>query len=484
MKLVNIFLLIIFGLAYFLRAKTFLDVDFGWGIRLGEIILKSGFPKTDPFSYTMSNYMYADHEWLTHVAMAKLYPLVGYTGLAIIFTLIAIGTILIMIWNSNARFIPVQILFVCAVLLSYFGIRSQVITWLFFAFLCKCTLNRGWWKKFRFFIPVLFLLWANLHGGFIVGLIVLLLTVLKSRKITDVLIVLVSILATLVTPYGLKLWQEIWLSIIDSHIRFFILEWRPIIFAITSITLLVLAYCWAFILHYRKKYAKHEILLFVLLFVAAFSSARNIPLFVIYALILTQKGIDNFISDVRINKIRLARFNLFYIVFFTLVSFLALIQLWGDYNATKAMSEDRYYPNLAIGYLTNHLPKGQIFSIYEWGGYLDWKLSQKKVFIDGRMASWRQKSSNLESGYILGEYTSLLLSQTSTSKVFEKYKVDTLLLPRSWFEEKSKNYTRNYTFKFIEEIKKNKFEKVYQDNVALIFTKKIHSSTAASLEKE
>src|SRR3989344_8844483 len=88
-------------LIYFLKAKIFLDPDFGWSLRLGELILKSGIPNKDPFSYTMPSYPYVDYEWLTHVTMAKLYSLSGYTGLALIFTLFAIITILVCIRGTN-----------------------------------------------------------------------------------------------------------------------------------------------------------------------------------------------------------------------------------------------------------------------------------------------------------------------------------------------------------------------------------------------
>ncbi|OGK24904.1 hypothetical protein A3D76_01020 [Candidatus Roizmanbacteria bacterium RIFCSPHIGHO2_02_FULL_37_9b] len=484
LKLISLLLLIIYATVFLIRAKIYLDSDFGWGLRLGEIILKSGFPTSDPFSYTMPSYAYADHEWLIHIGMAKLYSLTGYTGLALIFTLIAIGAILVVVWNSDFRFMPIQILFAGLVLLSYFGIRSQVITWLFFAVLCRSILDKKWWDKYKFFLPLLFLFWANLHGGFIIGLIVLVVITIKRRKIPEILILLISILVTLVNPYGLGLWKEVWIFVKDPYIRFFILEWRSIVFAITSVELLSVAYCWAFILHYRKKYEKHEILLAVLLFLAAFSSTRNFPLFLIYALILIRKGIANFVSDIAVNRLRISRFKTFWIIFFALTSFLALIQLWGDYEAGKSLSEDSYYPRLAVNYLTNHLPKGQIFSSYDWGGYLIWKLPQKRVFIDGRMSSMRQKNRAGESDYIFGEYMSLITSKTSLVKVFEKYKVDTVLLPRSWKDEKSKDIMQIYVSKFIKKLKNNNFKEIYQDRVAIIFTKKIPSSTAASWEEE
>src|SRR3989344_1546336 len=184
-------------LIYFLKAKIFLDPDFGWSLRLGELILKSGIPNKDPFSYTMPSYPYVDYEWLTHLGMMKIYPLFGYAGLALIFTIIATSAILISIWGTNIKFIPLQILFASAVLFSYFGIRSQVITWLFFALVCKIALDLKLWKKYKYFFPFLFLLWANMHGGFIAGLLVLVIINLMKRDYKNLVITAITVLATL-----------------------------------------------------------------------------------------------------------------------------------------------------------------------------------------------------------------------------------------------------------------------------------------------
>lgn len=469
-NLVSAVLLGLSFLIYFFRAKIFLDPDFGWGLRIGELILKNGIPNKDPFSYTMPSYPYVDYEWLTHVVMAKLYSLSGFAGLALIFTLFSIITILICVWGADRRFIPLHILFVSATLFSYFGVRSQVITWLFFAILTRVVLDEIWWIKFKYFIPILFWFWANMHGGFIAGLVVLFVATVQKRKSRNIVIMLLSILITLLNPYGLRLWREIWISTTDLPIRFFVIEWRPIFFSVTAIALLSIAYSLAFIMHYRKKYKVYEILLFVLMFIAAFSSARNIPLFMIYAFILMKKGIGNFMLEVGNNRQNLFRFRLLYTFFFIVVSVLVLFEMKGDYLAAITRSEDKYYPRQAINYLSSNIPKGQIFSSYEWGGYLDWKFPQKKVFIDGRMASWRQKPSNLESGYIFGENNSLLLLKLSLPKIFKKYHIDTVLLPRTWLVERKKDSTWEIVSEFVKELKKSRFREVYQDQVAIVYS--------------
>src|SRR5690606_15387227 len=62
--------------------------------------------------------------------------------------------------------------------------------------------------------PVLFVLWANLHGGWIVGLGVAAAwsagRIIESNDWRSALPVGLSVIATLATPYGLDLWLFIW----------------------------------------------------------------------------------------------------------------------------------------------------------------------------------------------------------------------------------------------------------------------------------
>src|SRR3989344_3809486 len=100
---------------------------------MGEIIEKTGIPKTDPISYTMSSYPFVDHEWLTNGILAKLYPIIGTVGLAIFFAFLAMSSLLFRTVVSKWAFVP----FVLAgtIFMSFTGIRTQVITWLLFSIL-------------------------------------------------------------------------------------------------------------------------------------------------------------------------------------------------------------------------------------------------------------------------------------------------------------------------------------------------------------
>ena len=214
---------------FFIRGFLFLDPDFGWRLRIGKIILASGVPKTDPFSYTMPSFPYVDHAWLVSTAIGLIYPIGGMFILSIIFTLITILALLTRTLAAKDRNIekyslikgkawfitsPVFILS-ASIFLPYFLVRAQVITWLILAIVLNIILNRKIYEKFKFFLPLIFVAWVNLHGGFISGLtslfIVIVVKMLRSKKvdIKDLLVLFLSGVATLINPYGLGDWREV-----------------------------------------------------------------------------------------------------------------------------------------------------------------------------------------------------------------------------------------------------------------------------------
>src|ERR1700682_2613710 len=135
--------------------------------------MHSGLPQLDPFSYTMSSYHFIDHEWLTDIFLAKIFPLVGFWGLGAIFTCLALLTVGFVLNFTYSDLMLVPTLLVSLLLLYYGGTRAQVITWFFLGLLFWIIFINQGWPRLKYLLPVLFFLWANLHGGFVIGLIVL-----------------------------------------------------------------------------------------------------------------------------------------------------------------------------------------------------------------------------------------------------------------------------------------------------------------------
>ena len=153
-------------------------------------------------------------------------------------------------------------------------------------------------------------------------------------------------------------------------------------------------------------------------------------------------------------------------------------QLAHSYAFSLRFREEIFYPKKAAIYLKDHMPEGRIFSEYGWGGYLIWKLPEKKVFIDGRMPSWREDRNAAEGAQgAIDDYAAIVTGREDNQTHFDKYGIDTVL----W----SKSHSETFLEKFVESVyeplmhKKNSFDiiqalendgwkKIYEDEVSVI----------------
>src|SRR3989344_2019952 len=89
--------LVMAGVVMWMLGIYRLDPDFGWHLKVGEILLTEGIPATDPFSYTMPSFPWVDHGRVTDMAMAWLYPRVGMTGLAGLAAVVVLAAVVIVV---------------------------------------------------------------------------------------------------------------------------------------------------------------------------------------------------------------------------------------------------------------------------------------------------------------------------------------------------------------------------------------------------
>src|SRR6185437_5798658 len=382
------------------KEYAYLDPDLGWHIRMGEYILAHGLPKTDPLSYTMPNYPIVDMEWVTNIFFAFLYKNFTVLALNVLVTIFCFTTIFVQIQKKYLlwSFLPAFLSF--AVLFEFFGIRTQVISWLFFSLLIRVVYDTSLWQKYRYLVPVFMLIWANMHGSFMLGNFVLGLygsSLIISKKATtvDLLLIVVSIAATLLNPYGFRLWHEVWVQSTDESLHLLNGEWMPIIFDFNLAEGIYFLAFFLLICRYYKKITSFNLFLALLLFAAGCSSIRQIPFFVIASLPLIAQSLSYLNNDAKRYPYGEVRLQKAYSVFLTFIIILSIFLIIKNMNSRIYYSLDELYPTHAVAYLRTHLPKENLLSVVEWGGYLDLSLPQKKIFIDGRMDNWRLTNARL-----------------------------------------------------------------------------------------
>ena len=153
------------------------DPDFWWHLRAGQLILAhGGLLGTDPFTFTVPGHSWTMHEWLTEVSYAVLQ---SATGLGVIVLLLSLITwcgiaclgLRASLRHPNRFVLGIGLLLITVAGYPIWGPRVQMVTFCFAALtllLVERHLVRG--GRLVWLLVPLYLLWSNLHSGFIIGL--------------------------------------------------------------------------------------------------------------------------------------------------------------------------------------------------------------------------------------------------------------------------------------------------------------------------
>lgn len=467
--------ILLFAISLFFGSVS-IDPDFGWRLRLGNDILAHGIPKTDPYTYSMPSFAFIDHEWLIHSGMALAHTMSGYFGLAIASAILFTTTVVFATRRFERHWIAAHALLLGASLLHHYAVKPQIISWLFTGILMTMLMDTRWKSRWRYFAPLLLLLWANLHGGFIVGLglcTLKLISELWTERKWDARMIgvfVVTVGAALLNPYGPRLFEEIIRTGSDARLRTQILEWTPQFLYFNLSSFFLTAWVLTIFIRQFKHTTLFEKLTMILLLIFGFSSSRNFPLWAVAAMPITARLLAVFIKTTGKNKEMRARMTKLAYGFALFVTLILAFELFFLYKEMSSYSEANRYPAHAIEFLKKNDRQGNILTAYEWGGYMLWKYPEKKVFIDGRMPSWRQNitSKPTESADALGEYMSFLAQKKPMTPFLKKYHITTILLPQSMFKSKNKDNAKSVAL-FKRKLEAAGYNIVYRDTVSLIY---------------
>jgi hypothetical protein len=150
------------------------DGDPLWALATGKwIIAHRAVPNVDPFSWTALGKPWVAHEWGFDVLMYLLASLAGYYGLMLLTWagLAGFYTFLWLLCRQEGKSTPATVM-VFTIAASFSGLfvmaRPQVFSYFFFAGFLYILIRR---PDRRWILPVMTLLWANLHASVVLGVI-------------------------------------------------------------------------------------------------------------------------------------------------------------------------------------------------------------------------------------------------------------------------------------------------------------------------
>ncbi|MDD5605873.1 MAG: hypothetical protein PHR51_00885 [Patescibacteria group bacterium] len=404
-------------------ARPLLDPDFGWHLRSGIDLLRNlSVPKFDSYAYTLPNWPWVNHEWLADGLVAFIYQNLGALTLILGFAVL-IAFIFLLAASLNRVELKYKIIAgLIAVLaaLPIVGVRMQVLTllgmaltmWLIYRYR-RGEVKHLWW------IPIIFLAWANLHGGFMIGLVILALffitelakfwlhqtrpaiynklriveDTLSARKLKHLLgISILSGLATLINPYGWGLYLDFYKLFINPFAISHISEWQPVTVD-NAISINFFIYLAVFVvvmfLAYRKVEPTRWVLTLVFLYLS-FLYWRNMPFFMVMSVGFFAEIIQTHTALVFDNVVR----NKTVVTIVTVVVAVLVAQRIADV-VPKALDANLNfkaggYPIDAVNWIKANPDKigTKMFNEYGQGGFLVWQYPEQQVFVDGRMPFW------------------------------------------------------------------------------------------------
>jgi hypothetical protein len=381
----------------YLFSVKLVDPDIWGHLKFGQDIFTTlSVPRYDIYSYSSYGVHWLDHEWLSELIFYLIFKFGGSVGLVlfqyfmgIVVTFIVCKHLFI---NTKSNYLRIIFVALSLPLISCgFAIRPQIFTYVFFTLLLS--LIEGYEKNQRplrlCFIPLIFLFWVNLHGGFIAGLVLFFLYCLfklfsgKQTKLFAI-ILLFSIAATFINPYGARVWDFILKAVSKS--RLYITEWRRVDFSAEYLNYFILvAIIILGLVFSRIRRSEYKILFLLAAIYFSFQYNRHVTLFAIVVLMYLPEYLDSFLGNwfLRLEKRYSPR--ILDICFICLAACFILATFNRQKNVFRIEVSNNMYPVEAVSFLKINNISGNIFCDFNWAQMCIRELSpMNRVFLDGR----------------------------------------------------------------------------------------------------
>ena len=378
------------------------DPDMWWHLKTGQYIWEHrAMPLPDPFAYTtylkppllpgeaVARDFNLTHEWLVQVPLYLLHSAGGFPAIVLLRSVLlaaVCGLVGLRAWRRSGSFYrALAVTLFTAVVARQFGAdRPFLVTYLLLAALLAVLEYRRW----MWLLPPLFVIWANCHGGFVVGWAALGAHCAESlflrwrgnpqpgdRPLW--LVTAASILASGLNPNGFRV-LEVLAVYRSSPMQSTIWEWQRTNYWELSPFTVMLYGGLAALLWARSRARLSDWLLFTAFAVSALAAVRNVPLMALVAPVI----IAAYAPGKNLPFPRVAQFA----TGLLLVAAVACVAAAGRGFQYRAV--DWQYPAGAADFLLRHRVTGRMFNSYTNGGYLMWRLwPRQRVFIDGRALS-------------------------------------------------------------------------------------------------
>ena len=464
--------------------SRFADPDLWGHVRFGQDVLRQGhLVWRDPYSYSAMGHLWLNHEWLSELLMGALYNSLGVFGLKMMKFACAALTIIFMtaaVSETGASpLLQSAILFAAAVTVApQMQFRPQAFTFAMLSALIYLLAREMYRGRAPLWIAIPMLaVWANLHGGFILGVATLAIysavcgvqDLVAGRGVARIFrfgaITILATLATLATPYGIGTWRAVLHALLNPYTRIVVADWQSLWTSIGSrwrtepltvmfyeiAVLMIAALVFSFVL---SPTAGDFPLVAIagVLSVAAIVSVRNVPIAVIaiaaplarHLPIALRRRIP-WLANAGAPR-RASRWS--QAIFATLA---VLLIVRSDFFSNH-LEAGAPYPVAATEFIKQRGLKGNVLSLFSWGEYLIWHLgTDSKVFVDGRYDTVYPQN-------VLVEFFAFNYAQPGGETPLDNYPTEYVLIPSDLAARPLMDSRRDWRL-------------IYRDDVALLYAR-------------
>ena len=413
-----IFLCLFLSLSLIAGNKLLNDCDTGYHIRAGEYILQThSIPRQDIFSFHRPTLPWTAHEWLSEVIMAIVHRSFGLTGIVIFFSLI-----ISLAYSLFFKILKADNNIVLSIFFALLVLLSSQVHWLARPHIFSLPLMIIWYylldeyqykdKNYLYVLPLIMLVWVNLHGGFLAGFILIgiylfgnivkfvtshdLERIIYKRKAKLLgLITIICLLVCLINPFGYHILLFPFKLVSNKFIMDHVSEFLSPNFHFHKLLPFKYFLLLMFVIFALSTVKTNLIeLLLILMFTnMSLYSVRYIPLFSIIAapILLRQLGTILARSDGRIAKFLNKRSDNISEIdtsakgYLWPVAAVVLVAFFATTGKIDFKFNEKTKPVAAVKFLKQEKINGNMFDNDEFGDYIIYAAwPEYRVFFDGR----------------------------------------------------------------------------------------------------
>jgi putative effector of murein hydrolase LrgA (UPF0299 family) len=432
--------LISFACVYYLSNGPLLleHYDLGWHLAAGDLIRDRGnIPFQDPWSFTLGDKQWYNLSWLWDVIASVLFQYTNFSGLTLF--VVACGAVIVGYLTSiclssgaSATAVCISVFSACLLYPSfatppniYLAASPNTATMLFCVIFYGECLKRTRW----FLLPVIMVLWANLHGGFVLGFLIIGIfcgAALLRRDWVNFKIYSFAgagcLVAICINPLGWHIYDGV-VATLGHFVQAYITEWLSYFQNITmpgSIPGVVYILIFVgFELRYRGSSPvplESRLLSWLFLFLGLYQF-RYMSFFFLFSTVALALHIDRLLPK-QLNNFEVQKSLLAAGIFGACALPMTFMQIKPALELPQMLSEQDAL------YLQTHFSHARLLNHWNVGGLLIFRTQGAvPVFVDGRAATAYPDD-------LLRDYFKLVeleISETAWDTVLEKYQIDTVL---------------------------------------------------------